>query len=172
VECPETDLPGLIDPANSQLADALEGVAIEQPRYPPESALAPLKSYWHLRVPGDVSLGVNADRAHRGSITGSNVKVVMVDSGWYRHPYFVQRGYRSSPVVLGPATANPDDDESGHGTAESANVFAVAPDVDFTMVKINFVNSIGAVQRRRGPGPADHQLQLGLQPAVRAAVGR
>jgi subtilisin family serine protease len=47
-------------------------------------------------------------------------------------------------VVLGPATANPDDDEVGHGTGESANMFAVAPDVDFTMVKINFVNSVGA----------------------------
>src|SRR3712207_5891708 len=68
----------------------------------------------------------------------------MVDSGWYRHPYFTSRGYRSAPVVLGPAASDPDDDESGHGTGESANLFAVAPDIDFTMVKMSFVNSTGA----------------------------
>jgi len=144
VEAPETGTPGLIDTSESQLSDVLEGVAIEEPRYYFQNAFAPLVPYWHLRVPGDVSLAANADRAHRAGFTGKNVKVVMVDSGWYRHPYFVQRGYRASPVVLGPATANPNNDESGHGTAESANIFSVAPDVEFTMVKMNFVNTIGS----------------------------
>jgi subtilisin family serine protease len=143
VECPDTELPGLIDVSNSQLADVLEGVAIEEPRYFDENAYAPSKAYWHLRVPGDVSLGVDADRVHRGGITGRDVKVIMCDSGWYRHPYFTQRGYRATPAVLGPGAEHPDDDEVGHGTAESANVFAVAPDVDFTMVKMSLVNSIG-----------------------------
>jgi hypothetical protein len=46
-------------------------------------------------------------------------------------------------VVLGPGAANPTADEVGHGTGESANIFAVAPDVDFTMVKISFVNTVG-----------------------------
>lgn len=68
----------------------------------------------------------------------------MVDSGWYRHPYFTGRGYRVSPVILGPGAASPDHDESGHGTGESANLLAVAPDVQFTMVKMNFVDSAGA----------------------------
>jgi subtilisin family serine protease len=72
------------------------------------------------------------------------VRVVQVDSGWFKHPYFVGRGYRSAPVVLGPAAADPLKDESGHGTGESANIFAAAPDVEFQMVKMNFVNSIGA----------------------------
>ncbi|MBE2314611.1 S8 family serine peptidase [Solirubrobacter sp. CPCC 204708] len=144
IDCPETAQSGLIDVASSRFADVLEGVAIEEPMYPMQNAFAPLKSYWHLRVPGDVSLGVNADRAHRAGVTGRNVKLVMVDSGWFAHPYFTQRGYRSSPVVLGPAAVNPAADESGHGTGESANAFAVAPDIDFTMVKINFVNSVGA----------------------------
>ncbi len=49
-------------------------------------------------------------------MTGAGVKVVMVDSAWYRHPYFTSRGYRSAPVVLGPATSNPNDDEGGHAT--------------------------------------------------------
>ena len=145
IDTPDTDLPGLIDTSRSSLSDVLEGVAIEEPVYfMAASAFAPTKDYWHLRVPGDISAAVNADKAHRRGLTGKGVKVVMVDSGWYRHRYFTRRGYKSSPVVLGPAAANPLVDESGHGTGESANLFAVAPDIDFTMVKINFVNSVGA----------------------------
>ncbi len=144
LECPDTAIPGLIDPAKSPLADVLEGVALNEPVYYFASAFPPSKAYWHLDVPSDVSLGMNAVRAHRARFTGRGVKVVMVDSGWYRHPFFVQRGCRATSVVLGPAATNPDHDEHGHGTGESANVFAVAPDVNFTMVKINFVNSVGA----------------------------
>jgi hypothetical protein len=154
VESADTEMPGLIDPRNSQFADVLEGVAIEEPRYFHQNAFAPLKSYWHLRVPGDVSLGMNADRAHRGGTTGKGVKVMMTDSGWFAHPYFTQRGYKSSPVVLGPGTANATKDEVGHGTAESANAFAVAPDIDFTMVKLSFVNTIGGFNAAVVLGPA------------------
>lgn len=153
VETPDVPQQGFVPTSDSGLADVLEGVALEEPVYFHQNAFAPNKSYWHLRVPGDVSLGVNADLAHRGGTTGRNVQVVMVDSGWFRHPYFTQRGYRSSPVVLGPASANPNDDESGHGTGESANVFAAAPDVDFTMVKINFANSTGAFNAAVALGP-------------------
>jgi hypothetical protein len=153
VESMDTEMPGLIDTRNTQFADVLEGIAIEEPRYFMQNAFAPLKSYWHLRVPGDVSLGINADRAHRGGITGRGVKVMMTDTGWFAHPYFTQRGYRSSPVVLGPAAANPGADEVGHGTAESANAFAVAPDIDFTMVKISFVNTIGGFNAAVALGP-------------------
>lgn len=153
IDCPDTAQPGLILPRPSSLSEVIEGVAIEEPTYPMQNAFAPPKTYWHLRVPGDVSLGVNADRVHRGGTTGRNVRLVMVDSGWFAHPYFTQRGYRSSPVVLGPAASNPADDESGHGTGESANVFAVAPDVDFAMVKINFVNSTGAFNAAVGLTP-------------------
>lgn len=145
IECPDTPLPGLIATANTPFESVLEGVAIEQPRYfMAPSRFAPLKSYWHLRVPADVSLALNADRAHRGGITGRGVRVAMVDSGHYKHPYFVGRGYRVAPVVLGPAAVNPLDDESGHGTGESANVFAAAPDVELLPVKMNFTNTIGA----------------------------
>lgn len=144
IDSPDTDLPGLIDASRSPAADVLEGVAIEEPVYFHQGPFPPKRGYWHLQVPGDVSLGMNADKAHRMQITGAGVKVVMIDSGWFRHPYFTGRGYRAAPVVLGPAATNAGDDEVGHGTGESANLFAVAPDVDFTMVKINFVNSTGA----------------------------
>ncbi len=145
IDCPDTELSGLISTSGSNLADLIEGVAIEEPMYPMgPSMFPPLKSYWHLSVPAGISLGCNADRAHRSGITGKGIKVAMVDSGWFKHPFFVNRGYRAAPVVLGPGAANPLADESGHGTGESANIFACAPDVDLLPVKINFANSLGA----------------------------
>lgn len=144
VECPQTDRPGLIETTGTDLADVLEGVALEEPRYFMADAFAPKVGYWHLEVPGDVAAGCNAEQAHRRGITGRGIHVVMTDTGHYAHPFFATRGYRVRPVVLGPAAANPTVDEVGHGTAESANVFAVAPDAELTMVKMSFVNSIGA----------------------------
>jgi hypothetical protein len=147
VECPQTEMPGLIDTADTDFSNVLEGVALEEPRYFFATAMAPTTDYWHLDVPGDVSLGCNADKVHRAGVTGKNIKVVMTDSGHFRHPFFSARGYRVRPVELGPGATAPTDDESGHGTAESANIFAVAPDVDFTMVKMSFFNTIGAFNR-------------------------
>ena len=77
----------------------------------------------------------------------------MCDSGWFKHPYFVGRGYKAAPVILGPAATLPLKDESGHGTGESANIFANAPDIDFMPVKMNFVNSTGAFNAAVGLGP-------------------
>jgi subtilisin family serine protease len=153
IDAPDTPLSGLIDVSGTQFADVLEGVAIEEPRYFHQNPFAPPQPYWHLDVPGDVSLGMNADRAHRAGYTGRGIKVVMCDSGWFNHPFFSRRGYRSSPVVLGPGAANAANDEVGHGTAESANIFAVAPDVEFTMVKMSFVNTIGAFNAAVGLAP-------------------
>jgi subtilisin family serine protease len=150
----DTEIPGLIKTRNTKFEDVIEGVALEEPvYYMAASMFAPLKSYWHLRMPGDVSLACNADRAHRAGITGKGVRVAMVDSGWFKHPYFVGRGYKAAPVVLGPAAANPLADESGHGTGESANIFANAPDVELLPVKINFVNSTGAFNAAAGLTP-------------------
>ena len=154
LDSPDTNLSGLIQTSGTQFDDSIEGVALEEPRYyMAASMFAPLKSYWHLRVPGDVSLGCNADKAHRAGITGKGIKVAMCDSGWFKHPYFVGRGYRAAPVVLGPAATLPLKDESGHGTGESANIFANAPDVDFMPVKMNFVNTTGAFNAAVGLGP-------------------
>jgi subtilisin family serine protease len=138
------NIQGTIDTRNTNFRDVLEGVAINEPVYFMNKPFAPPANYWHLNIPGDISAGLNADRCHRMGLTGRGVRVVMVDSGWYRHPYFERRGYRSGGVILGPATADPLNDESGHGTGESANLFAVAPDVQFAMVKMNFADSAGA----------------------------
>jgi subtilisin family serine protease len=142
VDTKDNNIQSFIDTTKSRtaLAKTLEGGAINRRVYLMSSYLPPNTTYWNLDVPSEVSAALNADRAHRANITGRGVKVTMVDTGWYRHPFFEQRGYRANPTVLSPGATDPDHDESGHGTGESANVFAVSPDVEFTMVKMNDVN--------------------------------
>jgi subtilisin family serine protease len=145
LDSPGVPISGLLPTAGTPFADVLEGVALEVPRYfLSPSQVPPPKAYWHLRVPDGVAQGCNAATAHAYGITGQGVRVAMVDSGWYAHPYFQARGYQAAPVVLGPGAANPLHDESGHGTGESANIFAVAPGVTLLPVKMEFTNTIGA----------------------------
>jgi hypothetical protein len=154
IECPDTDLPGLISVAKTAFKDVLEGIAIEEPNYTMlESMYPPNKEYWHLRVPAGVSLATNADKVHRAGITGKGIKIAMVDTGHYKHRWFTGRGYRVAPVVLAPGSADPLKDENGHGTGESANIFSVAPDAGLIPVKWNFANSTAAINAAAGLQP-------------------
>ena len=154
LDCSNSDLPGLISMRGTEFEGLLEGVALEEPRYyMAANPFPPRRSYWHMNVPEGISLGCNADRAHRAGITGRGVTVAMVDSGWYRHPFFTARGYRSKTAILAPGASNPLADESGHGTGESANVFAVAPDAQLAPVKMSFVNTIAAFNAAVGLNP-------------------
>lgn len=101
------------------------------------SAVPPPIPYFHLAAPAGIAGHLNATAAHRRGITGKGVRVVMIDSGFdHRHPYFASHGYRSS-VVLAPGAADRRRDGNGHGTGESANVFAIAPDATFIGVKLD-----------------------------------
>jgi subtilase family protein len=104
----------------------------------PPSPLPPQVRYHHLRVPGDLTWLLNVDLVHREGTTGKGVRVVMIDSGFAhgRHPYFGERGYRATTVLAPGATAI-DADGNGHGTGESANLLAVAPDVTFFGIKLD-----------------------------------
>jgi subtilisin family serine protease len=145
LDSPDTETLGLISTVGTSLGDVLEGVALEVPRiYLAASPTAPTVQYWHLDVPADVAVGCNAAVAHGMGITGRGVRVAMVDSGWFRHPYFTAHLYDVDPVVLAPGATEPDRDESGHGTGESANILAIAPNCKFMPVKANFVNTIAA----------------------------
>jgi len=136
---------GVISTANTAFNDLVEGVGLEVPRSLLQvSPVPPLVDYFNLRVPDDVAVGCNAALAHRLGLTGSGVRVAMVDSGWFRHPFFAAQGYDVTPVVLGPGATFPEVDESGHGTGESANILALAPGCQLIPVKMNFVNTIGA----------------------------
>jgi hypothetical protein len=132
----DTDVSGLCSTGGSRFEEVLEGVAIEEPAYPAApNAFPPAVDYFKLDVPADISLATNADKAHRAGVTGRGVVVAMVDTGWQTHPSFTRRGYRVDPTLLGPGTTDAGVDGSGHGTGESANIFATAPDVTLKPVK-------------------------------------
>lgn len=140
----DTGVSGLIETVGSVFEDVLEGVAIEEPYYLHAStSLPPRAGYWHLNVPSDIALGLNAERSHRGQVTGAGVRVAMVDTGFESHPFFEDRGYRVEPTRLGPGASHPEKDDNGHGTGESANIFAVAPDA--TLLPVKAANSNGAL---------------------------
>jgi subtilisin family serine protease len=82
-----------------------------------------------------VALLLRATRIHRSGTTGRGVVVAMIDTGHYRHPFFNEHGYRLLPTLLGPGASDPSSDLSGHGTGESANIFAAAPDIQLRPIK-------------------------------------
>jgi len=93
-----------------------------------------------LQVLTDVPRLLRADKVHAQGIRGRGVRVVMIDSGFaHGHPFFVANGF-SSRVCLSPlldeATTSFDLDRRGHGTGESANLFAIAPGVELTGIKL------------------------------------
>jgi serine protease AprX len=146
---------GEIDVSQTEWQGLLDGIAINEPifyfQHGLPSATPPTTSDKYLSVPEGVAQGLNAVLAHQQGITGKGVKVAMVDSGWYAHPFFTQRNYKVD-VVLAPGSTDKWRDDSGHGTGESANVLAIAPDVSLTMVKADValsgkfrhINSISA----------------------------
>ena len=117
------------------LSGLVERAYIQQPYLFFESPLPPRVDYHHLRVPGDLSLLMNASRVHRNGTTGLGVKVAMIDSGFYiQHPYYLDMNYNMSRI-LGPGATAVEHDENGHGSAEAGNILAIAPDVTFIGVK-------------------------------------
>jgi subtilase family serine protease len=101
------------------------------------SANPPDVDYYHLAIPDGVTGLLNVPQVHQAGTTGKGVRVAMVDTGFaHSHPYFVSRHYNSS-VDLAPHAINDATDPNGHGTGESANLFAVAPDITFIGIKVD-----------------------------------
>lgn len=86
-------------------------------------------------VPDDIAVILRSARVHRLGGTGSDIVVAMIDTGHYAHPFFNWHGYRVLSTLLGPGQGNPGDDRVGHGTGESANIFAAAPDIKLRPIK-------------------------------------
>nr|WP_277883269.1 S8 family serine peptidase [Nostoc flagelliforme] len=137
---------GEIDTSQTIWNQLLDGIAINEPAFyfrPPIPAESPPETIVkYLRVPDDIAQGLNATLAHQNGIKGRGVKVVMVDTGWYRHPFFNKYNYKVN-VVLAPGSSAPLKDDNGHGTGESANLLAVAPDAELTMVKADVLTLPG-----------------------------
>jgi serine protease AprX len=130
---------GEIDVSNTKFQTLLDGIAINEPAYFLQQAIPratpPSTSTRYLQVPHDLAIELGATQAHRQGVTGKGVKVVIVDTGCYAdHPFFKANNYNLN-VVLGPGSTNSMVDVSGHGTGVAANVLAIAPEVDLTVLK-------------------------------------
>ncbi len=139
--------PQLLRPPAS-LSNLIEGVALSIPVEFHESALPPIApipagGYRYLSVPHELGKLLNADLVHRNGTTGLGIKVAMVDTGFYRHPFYTRDGYRVATTLLGPGAADATQDTYGHGTGEAANIFSAAPDASLIPVKMG-TNPVGA----------------------------
>ena len=115
---------------------ARRATAAPAPQVRGPSAVPPGVPYHHLEVPHAIAQALNALPVHQAGTTGKGVRVVMVDTGFaHAHPYFAANGYHST-VALAPHATNRGTDPNGHGSGESANVFAVAPNATFVGVKV------------------------------------
>jgi|OpeIllAssembly_1097287.scaffolds.fasta_scaffold08283_3 subtilisin family serine protease len=98
------------------------------------SAKPPKLKDYPLKVPSGIASLLKAKKVHDAGTTGEGVRVVMIDTGFeHTHPFF--NGYTSKVVLAGDAK-HKRKDAFGHGTGESANIFALAPRVEFIGVKI------------------------------------
>lgn len=124
-------------PAVEGLSDLIERVYVQTPPLLFANE-RPIPPFWNdkfrLRVPVDVAQIMRASAVHERGVTGKGVRVAMVDTGFYRHPYFVEQAYNFLAITAPDATDHTTD-PVGHGTGECANLFATAPGINFVGVK-------------------------------------
>ncbi|MFH8468017.1 S8 family serine peptidase [Streptomyces sp. NPDC017991] len=162
IDTARADRPGFISPEGLPAANLLEGVALEQPATTLRGAgPVPDPGYFHLTT-DQVAEYLGARSVHARGCTGKGIRLSMVDTGWEEHPYFTDRGW-SGTVLLGPGAADVEVDEDGHGTSESANAFAVAPGIAFTMVKALSTNLLGAFIEAARQDPPPQIISMSLQ---------
>lgn len=141
-----------------EFGSLIEGAVIARPPiYFAPSPVPPLAevdpaAYPYLTVPDGVAVVLRAARVHRLGVTGKNVVVGILDTGHHRHPFFAAHGYRLLGTLLAPGATDPSDDLNGHGTGESANIFACAPDCRLRAVKMAN-DTVGAINTALNSSP-------------------
>ena len=103
-------------------------------KVPVVSAAPPSIREHHVRVPDQLGQILKATEAHGRGITGRGVQVAIIDSGFWLHPYYRERGYKITPLPTRKEN-EPLVDEYGHGTAQLASLFALAPEVEALAIK-------------------------------------
>lgn len=99
------------------------------------SATGPEVAYYHLNVPDDLQRIGNVDVFYKNNLWGNNVKVALIDTGfYYNHPYFKDKNYNYH-VIPAIDNFNISQDERGHGSGMSSILLSIAPNVDYTMIK-------------------------------------
>src|ERR1700722_12406838 len=156
----------------------IEAVILERPRSPQSvavpavlsapplqsggiwpSPIPPSVSGFYLRVPQDVALGLGAPAANQRGFRGQGGTVAMGDTGHYLHSYFPAHQYTVKVPISVVSGASPKGDPVGHGTGESANIFAAAPSVQLQPVRAaddagNLVAAMAGFMKAKAPKPA------------------
>ena len=93
---------------------------------PPPHFFAPNASVPNHSWPGLKAADMRRLLQVPAGFSGHNVKVAVIDTGFYLHPYYAENNldYKPTPTVSAP---DPTNDTNGHGTAICFNVFVVAP---------------------------------------------
>ncbi|MGZ5203364.1 MAG: S8 family serine peptidase [Caldimonas sp.] len=124
-----------IQPANLYQST---GAAAMSPTTAGPLATPPTVPGYYLDVLTVVPRLLKADKVHAKGAKGAGVRVAMIDSGFeHQHDFFVANGFASSVFLANPLSGySAAIDARGHGTGESANLFAIAPLVDFVGIKL------------------------------------
>jgi serine protease AprX len=88
----------------------------------------------HVRLPDQAAQLLHADEAHTQGFQGRGVRVAMIDSGFYPHPFFLERGYKITYIPT-KKEPKPHTDQYGHGTAQLASLFSIAPEAEALVIK-------------------------------------
>jgi hypothetical protein len=162
IDDPRTELLGLIRTEQTAFEEILEGVAIEVPRYfMAPSMFPPAKAYWHLHPPGDIAVALNAERVHRGGITGrrnprGHGRQRLVQASVLRRARLPGRhsGRRAGSERSADRSGPPRNGRVGeHLLRRSRRAVPAGQD--------ELRQHSGRVQRRRRAQPAHHHVQLG-----------
>ena len=167
-------------------ATAVEAIVLEHPRSPLAvfpSPIPPSPPGFYLRVPDGVATGLNAPSAHAMGFRGKGIVVAMVDTGEFAHPFFAAHRYQlRQPISMVPGASRARD-PVGHGTGESANIFALAPECELQAIRAsntsgNLVAAMAGFLRAKALGPriltnswgGDMELSAALTPGDRATA--
>ena len=104
------------------------------------SAFPPSIGYYHLHPSRDLARLFGVESLHANGIQGNGIRIVMIDSGFYPHPYYTDAAVHNNVlpnITTHAVLSSADTDEVGHGTGIAANVFALAPACEFHHVKDN-----------------------------------
>jgi hypothetical protein len=99
------------------------------------SPLPPLEiGEHHVRLPDQLAQILGASDAHQRGITGKSIRVAVIDSGFYPHPFYQLKPYDIRRIAT-KKEPEPHVDVYGHGTAMLASLLTVAPEVEVHAIK-------------------------------------
>jgi serine protease AprX len=118
----------------------------------PISANPPLIQEHHVRLPDQAATILHAQHAHERGIRGQGARVAIIDSGFFPHPFFLERGYKITYVPT-HKEPKPQTDQYGHGTAQLASFFSIAPEAEALVIKCMDRDPSAALKKAIGLRP-------------------